>query len=148
MDELNWNEWVDSGSIGGCTIDSIGESGKKIPTEAQSGLDTYGLVSVCVLVDSHGVRAAQLIPPSKRMPADLIVMSKHGCRGFILTLGSDATEVARGSLVQPARGVPSASQAHGLRALRFSWSRVKGLIPPPSAIPFGAKEHQKWSFDR
>ena len=116
VDEPHWNERFDPGSIGGCIIESIRETGKKILNEAQSMLAMHGLVFECVLVESHGERTADMIlAQAKEWPADLIVMGTHGRRGLIrLALGSDAAEVVRGSpvpvlLVRAASGARSSA---------------------------------------
>jgi nucleotide-binding universal stress UspA family protein len=101
VDEPRWNEKVDPGSIGGCIIETMRETGKKMLNDAQSMLATYGLVSECVLVESRGERTADIIlAQANEWPADLIVMGTHGRRGITrLALGSDAEKVVRGSPV-------------------------------------------------
>jgi nucleotide-binding universal stress UspA family protein len=89
---------LDPGSIGGCIIESIRDTGRNILNEAQRVLSKYGLESECVLIESRGERtAAMILAQAKEWPADLIVMGTHGRRGLIrLALGSDAAEVVRG----------------------------------------------------
>jgi nucleotide-binding universal stress UspA family protein len=91
-------------------IESLRKSGQIILGHAETAVKRQGLKPECVLLESIGGPAADLIlAQAKEWPADLIVMGTHGRRGLArLTMGSDAEEVVRTATVPVllVRGTP------------------------------------------
>ena len=91
-------------------IESLRKGGRTILDLAQAVVQRQGITPECVLLESIGGRAADLIlAQAKELPADLIVMGTHGRRGLVrIALGSDAEEVVRASTVPVllVRGTP------------------------------------------
>jgi nucleotide-binding universal stress UspA family protein len=89
------------GSFGDDFFDTIRNGGKEILDAAEKVVLAQGLRPTCVLVESIGGVAADLIlEQAKEWHADLIVMGTHGRRGiFRLALGSDAEQVVRAATV-------------------------------------------------
>lgn len=80
-------------------IESLRKSGQTILDVAQTVVQRHGITPECVLLESIGGRAADLIlAQAKEWHADLIVMGTHGRRGLArVAMGSDAEEVVRGA---------------------------------------------------
>jgi nucleotide-binding universal stress UspA family protein len=82
-------------------IESLRKQGQNILDLAEAAALRQGLKPQCVLLESIGGRAADLIlAQAKEWPADLIVMGTHGRRGLArIALGSDAETVVHGASV-------------------------------------------------
>ena len=90
-----------SGVYADTVIQSLREGGQTILKQAESAVRQQGIAPECVLLESIGNRAADLIlAQASEWPADLIVMGTHGRRGVRrAALGSDAEDVVRASSV-------------------------------------------------
>lgn len=82
-------------------IETLRKSGQAILDLAETVVKRQGITPECVLLESIGGRAADLIiAQAKGWSANLIVMGTHGRRGLArIALGSDAEEVVRASTV-------------------------------------------------
>ena len=82
-------------------IESMRQKGQAILDQAEKQVRDAGLVPECVLVETIGGPAADIIlRESKSCGAELIVMGTHGRRGLArLALGSDAEQVIHDSHV-------------------------------------------------
>lgn len=82
-------------------FESMRRQGKKILDAAQALVRAQGIKSTCVMVESIGGAAADLIiDQAQSWSANLIVMGTHGRRGiFRLALGSDAEQVVRAATI-------------------------------------------------
>ena len=82
-------------------IESLRKKGQIVLDLAEATALRQGLKPECVLLESIGGRAADLIlAQAKEWPADLIVMGTHGRRGLVrIALGSDAETVVHGATV-------------------------------------------------
>ena len=82
-------------------IESMRQKGQAILDQAEKLVRDAGLVPECVLVETIGGPAADIIlRESKSCSAELIVMGTHGRRGLArLALGSDAEQVIHDSHV-------------------------------------------------
>jgi nucleotide-binding universal stress UspA family protein len=82
-------------------IETLRKGGRTILDFAQTVVQRQGLKPECVLLESIGGRAADLIvAQAKEWQADLIVMGTHGRRGLArVAMGSDAEEVVRTSTI-------------------------------------------------
>jgi len=89
------------GAYANTVIESLRAGGKTILDSAESVARQLGIKPDCVLVESIGGPAADLIlAQAKEWPADLIVMGTHGRRGLLrVALGSDAEQVVRAATV-------------------------------------------------
>jgi nucleotide-binding universal stress UspA family protein len=98
------------GTFGDNLIDSLRDGGKAILKQAESAARQQGITPECVLLESIGGAAADLIlAQAKEWAAELIVMGTHGRRGLArIAMGSDAEEVVRASHVPVllVRGTP------------------------------------------
>jgi nucleotide-binding universal stress UspA family protein len=82
-------------------IESLRKQGQIVLDLAEAAALRQGLKPECVLLESIGGRAADLIlAQAKEWSADLIVMGTHGRRGLVrIALGSDAETVVHGATV-------------------------------------------------
>lgn len=82
-------------------IESLRKGGRTILDVAEAVAQRQGITPECVLLESIGGAAADLIlAQAKEWPADLIVMGTHGRRGLLrVALGSDAEQVVRAAMV-------------------------------------------------
>jgi nucleotide-binding universal stress UspA family protein len=82
-------------------IESLRKGGRTILDLAEAVVQRHGITPECVLLESIGGAAADLIlVQAKEWPADLIVMGTHGRRGLLrVALGSDAEQVVRSAAV-------------------------------------------------
>ena len=82
-------------------FESLRKAGQEILDAAETTVQRQGIKPHCVLVESIGGIAADLIlEQAKDWRAELIVMGTHGRRGiFRLAMGSDAEQVVRASVV-------------------------------------------------
>jgi nucleotide-binding universal stress UspA family protein len=82
-------------------FESLRKVGQEILDAAETTVQRQGIKPHCVLVESIGGVAADLIlEQAKDWRAELIVMGTHGRRGiFRLAMGSDAEQVVRASVV-------------------------------------------------
>jgi nucleotide-binding universal stress UspA family protein len=82
-------------------IESLRNQGQTVLDLAEAAALRQGLKPECVLLESIGGRAADLIlAQAQGWPADLIVMGTHGRRGLVrIALGSDAEAVVHGATV-------------------------------------------------
>lgn len=89
------------GAFGDDFFSALRKGGKEILDAAEKMVLAQGLRPTCVLKESIGGVAAELIlEQAKSWHADLIVMGTHGRRGiFRLAMGSDAEEVVRAATV-------------------------------------------------
>ena len=80
---------------------SLRESGQGVLDAAAAAAQGQGIKAECVLLESIGGPAADLIlAQAREWPADLIVMGTHGRRGLLrVALGSDAEQVLRAAAV-------------------------------------------------
>jgi nucleotide-binding universal stress UspA family protein len=104
-------------------IDSLRKGGQTILDLAKATAQRQGITPECVLLESIGGPAADLIlAQATEWAAELIVMGTHGRRGLMrVALGSDAEQVVRAATVpvllvrgsgQPlAKGIPSVASA-------------------------------------
>jgi nucleotide-binding universal stress UspA family protein len=78
-------------------LEALRKGGRGILDAAETSVQRQGIKPHCVLVESIGGVAADLIlEQAKEWQADLIVMGTHGRRGiFRLAMGSDAEQVVR-----------------------------------------------------
>ncbi|MGD0490935.1 MAG: universal stress protein [Steroidobacteraceae bacterium] len=90
-----------AGVFGTDIIDVLRKGGRGVLERAKAVVQDEGITSECVLLESMGGRAADLIlAQAKAWSADLIVMGTHGRRGLArVAMGSDAEEVVRGAEV-------------------------------------------------
>lgn len=98
------------GTFGDNLIESLRDGGKAILKQAETAARQQGITPECVLLESIGGVAADLIlAQAKEWSADLIVMGTHGRRGLArVAMGSDAEEVVRATAVPVllVRGTP------------------------------------------
>ncbi len=91
-------------------IESLRKAGQTILDGAQNLAQRSGITPECVLIESIGGAAADLIlAQAKDWHAELIVMGTHGRRGLArIALGSDAEQVVRSAAVPVllVRGTP------------------------------------------
>ena len=89
------------GPFGEDFFEAMRRGGKEILDAAERVVLAQGIRPTCVLKESIGGVAADLIlEQAKEWHADLIVMGTHGRRGiFRLALGSDAEQVVRAATV-------------------------------------------------
>jgi nucleotide-binding universal stress UspA family protein len=82
-------------------IESLRKGGRTILDLAEAVVQRQGITPECVLLESIGGAAADLIlAQAKEWPADLIIMGTHGRRGLLrVALGSDAEQVVRAATV-------------------------------------------------
>jgi len=82
-------------------IESLRKGGRTILDVAEAAVRRQGITPECVLLESIGGAAADLIlTQAKEWPADLIVMGTHGRRGLLrVAMGSDAEQVVRAATV-------------------------------------------------
>jgi len=82
-------------------IESLRKGGKSILGKAEAVAQCEGVKPECVLLESIGGRASDLIlAQASEWSAELIVMGTHGRRGLArAVMGSDAEGVLRGSSV-------------------------------------------------
>jgi nucleotide-binding universal stress UspA family protein len=82
-------------------VESLRNAGQEILDAAETTVQRHGIKPHCVLVESIGGVAADLIlEQAKNWRAELIVMGTHGRRGILrLAMGSDAEQVVRASVV-------------------------------------------------
>jgi nucleotide-binding universal stress UspA family protein len=82
-------------------FEAMRKGGQEILDAAEKRMQTQGIKPACVLVESIGGVAADLIlEQAKSWHADLIVMGTHGRRGiFRLAMGSDAEQVVRAATI-------------------------------------------------
>jgi nucleotide-binding universal stress UspA family protein len=82
-------------------IETLRKGGRTILDLAETVVQRQGITPQCVLLESIGGRAADLIvAQAKEWNADLIVMGTHGRRGLArVAMGSDAEEVVRTSTI-------------------------------------------------
>lgn len=82
-------------------IESIRKAGRTVLDVARTAAQREGVTAECVLLESIGGVAAELIVAlAKEWSADLIVMGTHGRRGLLqVALGSDAEQVLRTATV-------------------------------------------------
>jgi nucleotide-binding universal stress UspA family protein len=82
-------------------FEALRKAGQEILDAAETTVQRQGIKPHCVLIESIGGAAADLIlEQAKEWRADLIVMGTHGRRGiFRLAMGSDAEQVVRASTV-------------------------------------------------
>jgi len=103
-------------------IESLRNAGQKTLDAMAAIVRQQGLQADCVLLESIGGPAADLIvAQAKQWPADLIVMGTHGRRGLRrLALGSDAEEVLRSAPVPVllVRGEPAAAAGKHAQSAR------------------------------
>lgn len=101
VNEFVLDQTYSPGAYASTVIESLRESGKAILNQAETLVRNEGIAPECILLESIGGRAAELIvAQANAWPADLIVMGTHGRRGFLrVALGSDAEEVVRTSAV-------------------------------------------------
>ena len=103
------------GFYGDDLFEALRKGGREILGEAKAAVARQGIEPSCVMLESIGGAAADLIlEQAKEWGADLIVMGTHGRRGVArLAMGSDAEQVVRGSKVPVllVRGNPSAKKA-------------------------------------
>jgi len=106
-------------------FEALRKGGKEILDAAEKLVLAQGIRPTCVMVESIGGVAADLIlEQAKEWHADLIVMGTHGRRGiFRLAMGSDAEQVVRAATIpvmlirgqavtrQPAVKAPTATAA-------------------------------------
>jgi nucleotide-binding universal stress UspA family protein len=90
-----------SGTYGEDLIESLRDGGKAILKKAEAAATRQGVTPECILLESIGGAAADLIlAQAKEWAADLIVMGTHGRRGLArVVMGSDAEEVVRAATV-------------------------------------------------
>jgi nucleotide-binding universal stress UspA family protein len=100
------NEFVMDGTYGAGfyatdLIESLVKSGRTILDAAEATAHRKGVKTECVLLESIGGVAADLIlAQAKEWQADLIVMGTHGRRGLArMAMGSDAEQVVRAASV-------------------------------------------------
>lgn len=82
-------------------FETMRKGGKEILDAAEKAVQSQGIKPICVMVESMGGVAADLIlEQAKEWHADLIVMGTHGRRGiFHMAMGSDAAQVVRGATI-------------------------------------------------
>ena len=101
VNEFVFDYGYSPGAYASTVIDSLRAGGKSVLHQAEIVAQQQGITPDCVLVESIGGPAADLIlAQAKEWPADLIVMGTHGRRGLVrLALGSDAGQVVHGAAV-------------------------------------------------
>ena len=89
------------GTFGEDFFEALRKGGKEILDAAEKVALAQGVRPTCVLMESIGGVAAELIiEQAKEWHADLIVMGTHGRRGiFRLAMGSDAEQVVRAARI-------------------------------------------------
>ncbi len=89
------------GNYGENLIESLRAGGRAILKHAETTARQQGITPECVLLESIGGAAADLIlAQAKAWSADLIVMGTHGRRGLArVAMGSDAEEVVRAATI-------------------------------------------------
>jgi nucleotide-binding universal stress UspA family protein len=91
-------------------IESLRKAGQALLDREQALVRCSGITPECVLIESIGGAAADLIlAQAQEWHADLIIMGTHGRRGLArLALGSDAEQVVRAAAVPVmlVRGTP------------------------------------------
>jgi nucleotide-binding universal stress UspA family protein len=82
-------------------IDLLRKGGCNVLERARNAVQAHGLTPECVMLESMGGKAADLILAHARdWGAELIVMGTHGRRGLArVAMGSDAEEVVRAATV-------------------------------------------------
>jgi len=97
VDELVLDYTYGSGLYAGTVVEALREGGKKVLADAQALVQSDGVESEAVLVETIGGPAAvSIIDQANKWRADLIVMGTHGRRGLRrMALGSDAETVVR-----------------------------------------------------
>ncbi len=82
-------------------IESLVTNGRVVLDGAETAAQRQGVKAECVMLESIGGAAADLIlAQAKEWQADIIVMGTHGRRGLArLAMGSDAEQVVRGASV-------------------------------------------------
>ena len=97
VDQIHWQDEFEGGSVGETLLATRRNSGTQCLADAKLLMAGQHLECECLLLESHGERAAEVIVAhAKAWPADLIVMGTHGRRGIgRLVLGSDAADVIR-----------------------------------------------------
>jgi nucleotide-binding universal stress UspA family protein len=82
-------------------FESLRKGGKAVLDAAEKLVLAQGIRPTCVMVESIGGVAADLIlEQAKEWQADIIVMGTHGRRGiFRLAMGSDAEQVVRAAAI-------------------------------------------------
>ncbi len=82
-------------------FESLRKGGRQILDAAEKLVLAQGIRPTCVMVESIGGVAADLIlKQAQEWHADVIVMGTHGRRGiFRLAMGSDAEQVVRGATI-------------------------------------------------
>jgi nucleotide-binding universal stress UspA family protein len=82
-------------------VEAMRQAGKEVLDAAEELAKAQGIRPTCVMVESIGGVAADLIlEQAKEWHADAIVMGTHGRRGiFRLAMGSDAEQVVRGATI-------------------------------------------------
>ena len=82
-------------------FEALRKGGKEVLDAAEEVAVAQGIRPTCVMVESIGGVAADLIlEQAKKWQADVIVMGTHGRRGlFRLAMGSDAEQVVRGAAI-------------------------------------------------
>jgi nucleotide-binding universal stress UspA family protein len=90
-----------SGQYNENIFEAMRNGGKEILDAAEKLVLAQGIRPTCVMVESIGGVAADLIlEKAKEWHADLIVMGTHGRRGlFRLAMGSDAEQVVRAATI-------------------------------------------------
>jgi len=113
VNEFILNYSYTPGTYGDNLIESLREEGKTILKQAESAARQQGITPECVLLESIGGAAADLIlAQAKEWPSDLIVMGTHGRRGLArVAMGSDAEEVVHATTV-PVLLVRGTAQRH------------------------------------
>jgi nucleotide-binding universal stress UspA family protein len=105
-------------------IETLRNGGRKILDLAETVVQRQGIAPECVLLESIGGQAADLIiAQAKEWSADLIVMGTHGRRGLArVAMGSDAEEVVRASTVPVllVRSTPQSKQAFEVAPVQAS----------------------------
>jgi nucleotide-binding universal stress UspA family protein len=82
-------------------IELLRKGGRSVLERARTAVQEQGITPECVLLESMGGRAADLIiAQANEWGAELIVMGTHGRRGLArVAMGSDAEEVVRSASV-------------------------------------------------
>jgi nucleotide-binding universal stress UspA family protein len=100
-----------SGGYAMDVIDLLRKGGRSVLERARATVQEQGITPECVLRESMGGRAADLIfTDAAEWGANLIVMGTHGRRGLArVAMGSDAEEVVRSTTVPVllVRGTPT-----------------------------------------
>jgi nucleotide-binding universal stress UspA family protein len=101
VNELVIDSTFAPGLYSGELFESMRNSGQAILDAAEATVQRQGVKPTCVLLESFGAVAADLIiEQAKNCHAELIVMGTHGRRGiFRLAMGSDAEQVLRAATI-------------------------------------------------